>query len=349
MQINKLIDHTVLKAVATYDDIEKLCSTYPDRLSYNIIGTSCDGRNIYEVIFGNPDAENHIMMQAAIHGREYMTAQLAMKLLEYYAYYYETAEFNRISYEELFSQTAIHIVPMTNPDGVTISQLGVNALNNDYYADLVYECYERDKGTLVYEEDANGDMNWAEHYLDKNFKREDCENTREITFEEYQTIWKANAVGVDLNSNFDAGWEDLELKEAPAYGSFKGYQKVSEPESRALVELAYKYDYCCFVSYHSRGQLIYYDVLGNTPENTEASTNFATLLDNWIKYKMVNTNKGYNVNLGGFGDWVQLKLNKPSVTIESGKKPCPLGSEEFPAMWYRHRESWAMLAQQFYN
>ena len=26
MQINKLIDHTVLKAVATYDDIEKLCS-----------------------------------------------------------------------------------------------------------------------------------------------------------------------------------------------------------------------------------------------------------------------------------------------------------------------------------
>ena len=90
-------------------------------------------------------------------------------------------------------------------------------------------------------------------------------------------------------------------------------------------------------------------MLGNTPENTEASTNFATLLDNWIKYKMVNTNKGYNVNLGGFGDWVQLKLNKPSVTIESGKKPCPLGSEEFPAMWYRHRESWAMLAQQFYN
>ncbi len=337
----------------TYDmmveDIETLCNTYPDRLSYNIIGTSCDGRNIYEVILGNPNAENHIMMQAAIHGREYMTAQLAMKLLEYYSYYYESAEFDRIPYQELFNKTAIHIVPMSNPDGVTISQLGIKALNNSYYADLVYECYERDWWAFVYEEDTNGDMNWSDHYLEEGFKREDCENSREITFEEYQTIWKANAAGVDLNNNFDAGWEEIELKEAPAYGSFKGYWPVSEPESAALVELAYKYDYRCFISYHARGQLIYYDVVGNSTENAEASANFANLLDGWIKYKTVNTSKGYNVNLGGFGDWVQLSLNKPSVTIENGKTPCPLGIQEFSAIWLRHRESWAMLAQQFYN
>jgi len=340
-------------AIYTYDmmvdDIEELCSSYPNRLSYNVIGVSADGRNIYEVILGNPNAENHIMMQAAIHGREYMTAQLVMKLLEYYSYYYEDAEYEGIPYTELFSKTAIHIVPMTNPDGVTISQLGVNALNDSYYADVVYDCYERDKWTLAYEEDSNGDMNWNDYYRQENYDRAAAGHTREITFEEYQTIWKANANGVDLNNNFDADWDNIELKENPAYGSFKGYYPVSEPESQALVNLALEYDYKCFISYHCRGQLIYFDVAGNSPENSEASANFASYLSDWIKYEPVNTQKGYNVNLGGFGDWVQLYLNKPSVTIESGKRPCPLEISEFPALWYRHREVWAMLCKQFYN
>ena len=67
-----------------------------------------------------------------------------------------------------------------------------------------------------------------------------------------------------------------------------------------------------------------------------------------IGYEPVNTNNAYNVNLGGFGDWVQLVLGKPSVTIETGKKPCPLTLDEFPAIWHRNRESWAKLCQQFY-
>ncbi|MBQ3105206.1 MAG: N-acetylmuramoyl-L-alanine amidase, partial [Lachnospiraceae bacterium] len=50
--------------------------------------------------------------------------------------------------------------------------------------------------------------------------------------------------------------------------------------------------------------------------------------------------------MGGFGDWIQLKLDRPSVTIESGKRPCPLTIEEFPGIWHRHRETWAMLGKQ---
>lgn len=154
-------------ALYTYEmmveDIEALAEQYSDRVSYQVIGMSLDGRNIYEIILGNADAENHIMMQAAIHGREYMTTQLLMKLVEYYAYYYDTGTFHGISYGELLSQTAIHIVPMSNPDGVTISQVGVSALNNTTYEDVVYECYERDKDYLVYTEDSNGYGSWADY------------------------------------------------------------------------------------------------------------------------------------------------------------------------------------------
>lgn len=342
-------DTTLYTYEMMIQDIEALCDKYPNCISDSIIGYSVDGRELHEVILGNPNAEHHIMMQAGIHGREYMTSQLIMRMLEYYAYYYETAEFDRVSYKDLFDKTALHVVPMTNPDGVTISQSGVQELNDSTLADIVYECYLRDKGTLAYEEDTNGDMNWVDYYKDSNYNKATSGNTREITFEEYQTIWKANGRGVDLNNNFDAGWDGIQLKEYPAYGSYKGDYPVSEPESMALVELAYRHDYECFISYHSRGQLIYYDVAGNLPENSQASLNFANLLDNWIKYEPVNTNKGYNVNLGGFGDWVQLVLNKPSVTIESGKRPCPLLIDEFPSMWNRHRESWAMLSRQFYE
>lgn len=337
-------------ALYTYEmmieDIHTLSSQYTDRLQDRIIGYSVDGRELHEIILGNPNAQNHIMMQAGIHGREYMTSQLIMKMIEYYAYYYDEAVFEYTSYRDIFDKTALHIVPMTNPDGITISQLGVNALHDSSLADLVYECYERDRGTLVCEEDSIGYPNWVDYYKDSNFQRP--ADAEMITFEEYQTIWKANGEGVDLNNNFDAGWEGIQLKEYPAYGSFKGYYPVSEPESVALVELAYEHDYQCFISYHSRGQLIYYDVNGNTEENSQASLNFANLLKNWIKYEPVNTNKAYNVNLGGFGDWIQLALNKPSVTIESGKMPCPLAIDEFSSMWYRHRESWAMLGMQFY-
>ncbi len=95
------------------------------------------------------------------------------------------------------------------------------------------------------------------------------------------------------------------------------------------------------------GQLIYYDVKGNKDSNSERSRGLSELFKSHIKYATVNTNGAYNVNLGGFGDWVQLSLDKPSVTIESGKKPCPLEIGEFVSIWNRHRESWAMLADQW--
>ena len=67
-----------------------------------------------------------------------------------------------------------------------------------------------------------------------------------------------------------------------------------------------------------------------------------------IKYKLSNTTSAYNVNLGGFGDWIQLSKKKPSLTIESGKKPCPVPNEEFSSIWIRHRESWAALCNELY-
>ncbi len=339
------------RAMYTYEDmvedINALVSKYPDRLSKEIIGTSVDGRDIFALVLGDPDAEKHVMLQAGIHGREYMNSQLVMKMTEYYCAFYDDGLYNGKTYRELFGKTAFHVIPMSNPDGVTISQFGTEKLNNPYLGDFLYSCYEIDRQNLCYEINTNGDYNWSDHYKEDGFVLAESGNPREITFDEYLTIWKANANGVDINNNFDAGWADIDLKSWPSYGSYKGDGPVSEPETAALRDYAQRHDYECFVSYHSMGQLIYYDVKGNKDSNSERSRGLSELFKSHIKYDTVNTNGAYNVNLGGFGDWVQLSLDKPSVTIESGKKPCPLEIGEFVSIWNRHRESWAMLADRW--
>lgn len=218
-------------------------------------------------------------------------------------------------------------------------------MNHEEIRQLVYECYLRDRNDLVWEEDSNGDMNWADYYKKPDYDRVAEGKTEIISFEEYQKIWKSNAKGVDLNNNFDAGWVEIDVKQYPAYGSYKGEYAVSEPEAQALVQKATEREYDCFISYHSKGQLIYYDVNGNDEQTSELSYGLASTLESLLKYKPVNTQSAYNVNLGGFSDWIQLGLHRPSVTIESGKHPCPLAISEFDAIWFRHRESWAMLCE----
>lgn len=301
-QENELSIVEVNDSLYTYDmmaeDVKELCNKYPDFLSYEVLGRSRDGREIYEVTVGNPDAVNHVMVQAGIHGREYMTSQLAMRLIEYYACYCERGNYDDISYQELFDRTAIHVIPMSNPDGISISQLGLSGIRDENLMQSIYDCYERDKWYLTLEVNSTGDTEWADHYKESGFDLVAAGYTEVIPFEEYLKIWKANAAGIDLNNNFDANWSDIDLKQEPSFQSFKGYEPVSEPETQALERLALERDYRYFISYHSRGQIIYYDTDGNQQSTTEASENLATLMENSLKYPKVSTKKGYNVNQG---------------------------------------------------
>ena len=339
-----IVDTTVQKY--SYDmmveDIYELIDSYPEMLRYEVIGQSYYGRDIYAITLGNEYADNHVFVQASIHGREYMTAQAVMRLLEYYACYYDDAKVGERTYRELFENTAFHVIPMSNPDGVTISQEGLLAMNDPEMYEYFKIAYEVDSYYMVYGLDSNGEYDWGDHYKDVNFVRD--ETTPKLSFEEYQTLWKANGRGVDLNNNFDADWENIDLKPYATYGSYKGEYPESEPETRALVEYARRYDYSCYISYHSRGQVVYYDCKGNSDYMSQAEEDFAGKVSNAIGYEKVKTQKGYNVNLGGFGDWVQLKLNKLSVTIENGKGACPLSIDEFQPIWLRHKEFWAYLA-----
>lgn len=138
-----LPDHQKYTYEEMCTDIKDLCKKYSEYVSYETIGKSEQGRDIYDVILGNPKAKNTILVVSTLHGREYIATAVCMKQLEYYLQNYnKTVDGKKLS--EVFDNCNVHYVMMANPDGVTISQTsdarwkgnanGVNLNNNFPYA-----------------------------------------------------------------------------------------------------------------------------------------------------------------------------------------------------------------------
>ncbi len=121
-------DLTVVQFTQNYShqqmmtDLAILAEKFPDRLTLSSIGTSEEGRDLALAILGNPDAEHKVFLQAAIHGREHVVSQIAMGEIDYILHHWDMELENGMTVGELLDQVAIHVVPMSNPDGVTISQ-----------------------------------------------------------------------------------------------------------------------------------------------------------------------------------------------------------------------------------
>jgi len=134
--------------------------------------------------------------------------------------------------------------------------------------------------------------------------------------------WKANARGVDLNRNYNAGFDDYKLitkKSYPSYQSYQGDSPECEPESRALVKLTKKRHYEIVFAYHTQGEVIYW-------------TYKDIVIDKAKEYaKMFSEASGYPLELpepfaasGGYKDWFILYFNKPGFTIECGYGENPI-------------------------
>ena len=302
-------------ALYTYDkmeyDLALLSACYPQYIRTDSIGTTADGRSLYTVYFGNQNAARQIVICAATHAREYMTAQLVMKQLEYYCAHYSDGSYNSIPYADLFENTCFVVIPMVNPDGVTISQLGETGLRRQ---DL------RDNLHSIYNSDITGGFTTDDYYT-------------------YLTRWKANAVGVDLNRNYSPGWENVTDRKVPSSGLFKGDAPGSEAETSALMQLINSLSNPVMaISYHSYGDLVYWQYGQPEPlwtQNHELASHIADLTGYYLA--------GYS-NEAGFSNWCVNVKGIPSVTVETGSVPTPLPLDQFDLLWSRHHDMWAMLA-----
>ena len=294
--------------VYTYDimvnDINDLQKKYPGKLTVRSIGTSADGRSIYELVLGNEKAATHVLIDAAIHGREYITSNLCMLQLEYLLYFYDTGCFDGKPLKQWFNDVCLHFIPMADPDGVSISQFGIDGVRDEKLKETVRKAYELDT---------------AAGYTS-------------LDLPTYLTRWKANARGVNLNQNFNAMFEVASGKaEGPSFGNYRGPYAASEPETIALTKLYDSRTWRAVINYHAQGQVLYWDIENN--KMREHSRDLSNQLSLITGYPKAVAGGG-----GGFKEYVQL-CGRPatSVTIEVGQGTCPLPGSQLPLIWAQNK------------
>ncbi len=144
-------------------------------------------------------------------------------------------------------------------------------------------------------------------------------------------LWQANARGVDLNHNFDAGWQTLHRLEqrqgivGPCPGRFGGTAPHSEPETQAAVNLCRRGNVAVLYTFHSQGEEIYCSYGEATPPR---SLFMARMLAGCCGYKVAQPTG--TAAHGGWKDWFIQETGRPGFTFEvgRGKNPLPLGDLE---------------------
>jgi g-D-glutamyl-meso-diaminopimelate peptidase len=193
----------------------------------------------------------------------------------------------------------IDYVPMLNIDGVLLATNGLSIIKD-----------ENLKRQLIHQN--NGSENFSQ--------------------------WKANINGVDLNVNFDADWgEGQQNITYPSSQNYIGIAPHSEVETLAIVELL-KNNYSLVLSYHSKGEVIYWGYEYNFQHYT-----FARKFAQFLNYELTRSEG----SCGGLKDYYALNYKGLGLTVEVGenKYPHPYPLEQLDTLIKRHSGSIELLAK----
>jgi g-D-glutamyl-meso-diaminopimelate peptidase len=120
--------------------------------------------------------------------------------------------------------------------------------------------------------------------------------------------------------NFDALWGGgAQNVFCPSPGNFVGYYPDSEREVRMLIDLSYQFRPDLTLSYHTKGEVIFYGFETLTPEQIERDRMYAEIISSINGYLPTITSN----STGGYSDWVSLNLEVPAFTIEVGAPTLP--------------------------
>ncbi len=148
-------------------------------------------------------------------------------------------------------------------------------------------------------------------------------------------LYKANGRGVDLNVNFDARWgtgaKNLKNRGAENY---IGERAFSESESRALRDFTLKISPHATVSYHSKGEEIYYQFHQNKKDEIR-DLRLARAVAEQTGYDI----KGTPFSAGGYKDWCIEKLKIPALTLEVGEDELshPIKKESLDGIYAKNK------------
>ena len=274
--------------------IQQITDTYPFVRS-QIIGTTAFGRPIPALVVGT--GPRKVLYTASHHANEWITSYILLKFAEELAAAIGSGgRVYGVPAKNIAAAATIYLVPLVDPDGV----------------DLV-------TGAI-----APGSLEYA-------IAAGLADNYPAIPF---PNGWKANLLGVDLNLQYPAGWQQArQIKFAQGFSrpgprDFVGRAPLTQLEARALAEFTETVDPDLVLAYHSQGKEIYWQ-FGNfyVPGARELGEDFArtsgyTLAD-------VPEASAY----AGYKDWFIQKFRRPGYTIEGGEGENPLPLTQFEQIY----------------
>ena len=168
---------------------------------------------------------------------------------------------------------SVWLIPLANPDGALLSQVGIRS------------AYGSDQ------------LSFLSAYSGRELR-----------------LWKANARGVDLNVNFDAEWgkgaKNVFRRGAQNY---IGERPFCEPESQALYYFTQKIKPNYTISFHTKGEEIYW-YFGQSTHTCLRDFRIGQVLSRATGYPL----KLARGSVGGYKDWCIRSLGIPSYTVELG-------------------------------
>ena len=182
----------------------------------SIIGKSILGRDIN--LFRMGCGHKSIIFVGAHHGSEYITASV-LHFLIYYLSVSDGKELG-ICISHLFSSYTVFIVPLLNPDGVSL-------------------CLEGAKPSPLFKRQMNMSAGQGFSKWQANARGVDLNHNYSFGFREYKAI-------------------EAERGIIPGRSLYSGEYPESEPESRSLANLVRAVAPSLIVSLHSQGEEIYY-------------------------------------------------------------------------------------------
>lgn len=161
--------------------------------------------------------------------------------------------------------------------------------------------------------------------------------------------WQANARGVDLNHNYNAGF--LEYKQLEAQNEilcgaptrYSGEAPESEPEVFALCKYIRFHAFRAVLTFHTQGEELFWKSRGKTIPGSEPAIRKLALE---IGYRL-NEAEGL-ASFGGLTDWCIANRGIPAVTFECGKGQNPLPIRDLFPIYARLRKA-LFLAPTFFK
>lgn len=157
--------------------------------------------------------------------------------------------------------------------------------------------------------------------------------------------WQANGRGVDLNHNFNAGWEILHQMEqkqgiyGPASRQYGGTHPESEPETAALTALCRRVPFRHAMALHSQGQEIYWEYGPRTPPKARLMAGVMAASSGYLAAQPEGL-----ASHGGFKDWFIEEFGRPAFTVELGRGQNPLPVSDLLPIYERVEEMLLLTA-----